>query len=472
LDKTDLTDKQRIYLHAINSSSNQLMGIINDVLDLSKIEAGKIEFERHAFDLHELVRSVISVFEVKSTEKGIGISFHIHHDVPHFISGDAVRLNQVLYNLIGNAVKFTDQGTVELTLTTLKKEGEEIRILFTITDTGIGMEQQVINRIFEAFTQAEENTTRKFGGTGLGLSIVKKLVELQNGSIEVTSKLNDGSSFAIELPFHTVAEGQLADNMQNMEVDPELTGLRILLVEDNTINQLVTKDLLEEKGVHVIIAADGEIGLQRLQEQRFDLVLMDMQMPVLDGYNAMKIIRESQDPVLKEIPIVALTANAIASEIEKCFAFGADAYLSKPFKPFNLYQKIFNLLSLKRSDYQNHTAHERLDMVALAMFMNGKTELVLAALKELQKSFMDDSGALKTAFLDKNDSQTRSIAHRIKPNFLLLGLEEMGKLCMEVENEQNAEILGLKTGAILRALPKIIDQIKDNIMGIERSIQE
>jgi PAS domain S-box-containing protein len=472
LDKTDLTEKQRIYLHAINSSSNQLMGIINDVLDLSKIEAGKIEFENHTFDLHELVRSVISVFEAKSSEKGIGLSFYIHHDVPHFISGDAVRLNQILYNLMGNAVKFTDHGKVELSLSTLKVEGEQIRILFTITDTGIGMEQQVINRIFEAFTQAEENTTRKFGGTGLGLSIVKKLVELQNGSIEVTSKLNDGSTFAIELPFQTVAEGHLTVPTQNMEVDPELSGLRILLVEDNTINQLVTKDLLEEKGVHVIIAADGEIGLQRLQEQRFDVVLMDMQMPVLDGYSAMKIIRESHDPVLKDIPIVALTANAIASEIDKCFSFGADAYLSKPFKPFNLFQKIHNLLSLKRSDYQNHTANQTIDMVALGMFMNGKTELVLAALKELQKSFIDDTGALKTAFLDKDNVKTKAIAHRIKPNFLLLGLEEMGKLCMDVENEENTEILGMKTGAILRALPKIIDQIKESIVGIERSIQE
>jgi CheY-like chemotaxis protein/HPt (histidine-containing phosphotransfer) domain-containing protein len=344
-------------------------------------------------------------------------------------------------------------------------------LLFTITDTGIGMEQQVIGKIFEAFTQAEGETTRKFGGTGLGLSIVKKLVELQGGSIEVTSKLNDGSVFSIELPFQMGDKAEKHLDVTDMESEFDLDGLRILLVEDNTINQLVTKDLLEEKGVQVSIAEHGEIGLQALKEQRFDLILMDMQMPVLDGYNTMKIIRESSDQVLQEIPIIALTANAIASEIEKCFAYGADAYLSKPFKPFNLFQKIHNLLALRKSNYHNHVTTQSLDMNALEMFMNGKSELVLAALRELERSFSMDIGDFKSAFLDKNDEGLRSIAHRIKPNFMLLGLEELANLCMDIEQEQNTEILALKTSAILRAMPRVLQEIQQGIREKSQSIQ-
>lgn len=462
LEKTELTEKQRIYINAITSSSNQLMGVINDVLDLSKIEAGKVEIVETEFDLYELIESVISIFEMKSNDKGIGITYTIEPEVPQFIIGDSIRLNQIMYNLLGNAVKFTEQGEVNLRIAVLNDHTDQSEILFCVTDSGIGMEEGVTDKIFEPFIQAEGDTTRKFGGTGLGLAIVKRLVELQGGSIEVKSKLNEGSSFKIRLKF----KKSTAKNHKTMEIKEQefsnLQGLKVLLVEDNPINQLVTKDLLEEQSVKVTIAGNGEIALDVLKIYEFDVVLMDMQMPVLDGYQTMQIIRKSEDPKLRKIPIIALTANAIDSEITKCYSCGANDYLSKPFKPDSLYQKISDLAYGKLPELTNNVQlHEHLDIKTLEMFTNGKPELIHSTLNELKNSFDTDLKSLNTAFSTKNEQQLRSIAHKIKPNFLLVGMNKLGQLCKDIEHADTSETTYERSNELLTTLPFVIKEIED-----------
>jgi PAS domain S-box-containing protein len=462
LDKTELSEKQQIYINAINSSSNQLMGIINDVLDLSKIEAGKVEILASEFDLYELISAVISIFEIKSNDKGIGITFTIDSDVPQFVIGDSTRLNQIMYNLLGNAVKFTNDGGVNLTISLLNEDDFETEILFQVLDSGIGMADGVTEKIFEPFTQAESDTTRKFGGTGLGLAIVKKLVELQNGSIEVKSKINEGSSFEIRLKFKKLKVPKQINSAEDEQLNIDLKGLKILLVEDNPINQLVTKDLLEQQMSKVTIAGNGEIALALLKIYQFDIILMDMQMPILDGYQAMSMIRESEDDKLNSMPIIALTANAIETEIKKCFSHGADDYLSKPFKPNHLYQKVNGLVKNKPSNENQETnLDEHLDVNTLTVFTNGNVELVNSTLNELKKSFNLDQEALKKAFVSENVQLLRSIAHKIKPNFMLVGMNKLGQLCKDIEHIESTEQVFIKSQELLKAMPIIINEIDD-----------
>lgn len=457
LDKTELSEKQRTYIDAITSSSNQLLGIINDVLDLSKIEAGKMEIVKSEFDLYELVQSVISIFEIKTVEKGIDISYEINERVPHYLLGDSIRLNQILYNLIGNAVKFTENGEVKLKIDVLNETDDSCNIQFFISDSGIGMEEEVTARIFDMFTQAEEDTTRKFGGTGLGLAIVKRLVEMQGGEINVTSKLNHGSCFMFNIQY-----GKVKDQSHKNEVVHNdyglLDGLNILLVEDNPINQLVTKDLLEEQHAKVVIAGNGEIALDLLKDEKYDVILMDMQMPVLDGYQTMRIIRNSEDPGLNQMPILALTANAIDTEITKCMESGADDYLSKPFKPDSLYLKVCNLISDGSCEAD---MSEHVDIEALEMYTNGKEELLISTLNELKKAFLTDAQSIETALENKDSKSLRSLSHKIKPNFFMIGMNKLGELCKEIEHTEDETKVYMKVKLLLNSIPPVIDEINE-----------
>lgn len=463
LSNTDLTDKQQTYINAITSSSNQLLGIINDVLDLSKIEAGKMEIIESEFDLHELIQSVISIFEIKTFEKGIGLNFKINYNVPRLVIGDSIRLNQILYNLLGNAVKFTENGNVDLNVSIISDKEDQSEIEFCVSDSGIGMAEESMEKIFESFTQAEGETTRKFGGTGLGLAIVKKLVDLQGGTIQVSSRLNEGSCFKIRLKFGKVnEERRVKDVVENTDYTA-LRDMSILLVEDNPINQLVTKDLLMEKGAKVTIANNGQeaLGILALHDT-FSVVLMDMQMPVLDGYETMQQIRKYDDPSISNIPILALTANAIESEISKCYACGANNYLSKPFKPEILYQKICHLTSNKSMNDKKRTelVEEHFDVQTLSTFTNGKEDLMRSTLHELESCLKKELVNMKHAFDERKVEQIRSLAHKIKPNFMLIGMNRVGTLCKEIEQIDLTSDEMAKVQMLLDKIPEVIHEIE------------
>jgi len=462
LEKTELSEKQRSYINAISRSSAQLMGIINDVLDLSKIEAGKMDSIKTEFDMHDLLRSVVSVLEIRANEKNLSFFSEIDSDVPQFVIGDEIHLNQIMYNILGNAIKFTEKGEVKLKVSLIEDFDDEKTIQFTITDSGIGMDEEVKEKIFDAFTQAESETTRKFGGTGLGLAIVQNLVELQGGTIDVKSKLNHGSCFTIRLKYLEANGNSIDSKVKQEDNFLHLDGLRVLMVEDNLVNQMVTKDLLVEKGVEVLVAENGQIALDILHNEQFDIILMDMQMPVMDGFQAMQRIRDSDDQQLKHIPILALTANVIQTEINKCYEFGANDYLSKPFKPDFLYSKMLNLLPSDEITAAEDVSYEdKIDWVTLKMFTNGKENLLQSTLEHLLISFKEDFVFWNTALLEKNYELLRGIAHKIKPNFLMLGMNNIGELCMKIEQTEDDDTLLDMANILTLRLPLVLEEIQE-----------
>ena len=438
LERTRLDEKQQNYLRAIVSSSNQLMGIINDILDLSKIDSGKMEVNNVSFDLGELLHSLIEVMEIKASMKGIQVIFDLDERIPKFIKGDPVVLNQILYNLIGNSLKFTHEGSVYLTVKLMETEIEgKLMIEFTVKDTGIGMRTEVLDGIFEAFTQAENATSREYGGTGLGLTIVKKLVSLHSGEISVESIEGIGSTFTVNLEYEKVQ----TDMALMKEAEPQdfslLKDKRVLLVEDNFINQMVTRDLLEDLGVSVSIAENGKLALEVLKNHTFDVVLMDMQMPVLDGFETMRIIR--QDSELCELPILALTANATRTEYEKCMTNGASDYLSKPFLPEDLFSKA---VSLTNSENQyKETSNPILDIELLSMYTNGKKSLMVSTLTELSQVIKSERLELTVLYSENDLKGLKSRMHKLKPNFRLIGLHELVILVESIERCQSIEEL-------------------------------
>ena len=348
---TELTNKQREYLNAMVTSSDTLSVIVDDILDISKLEAGKLKIESRSFDLTATIANVLEIFSGKAAEKELNLHFEIDGSLPATIIGDAARLNQILYNLIANAIKFTKEGEVKLEVKTKSGDDSNVDIEFRVQDTGIGIVKSKLEYIFKAFAQAKSTTSRKYGGTGLGLTIVKRLVELQGGNISIKSEPGRGSEFILVLPYKKdkspnlddqVAAGSVPGNRNRQSLE-QLKGLQVLLAEDNPVNQLVTKDLLQSVGVEVMSVNNGVEAIRSLEAADFDVVLMDIQMPVMDGYQAMKHMRTKMDWSKRTVPILALTAHATEGEMEKCTRGGANDYLSKPFNPQDLFTKIAEL---------------------------------------------------------------------------------------------------------------------------------
>ncbi|MBL4653970.1 MAG: response regulator [Flavobacteriales bacterium] len=347
---TDVTDKQKEYLHSAIISSEILMVVINDILDLSKIEEGKLFIQTKNFKIKETISEVLKIMNNKAIEKNLVLEKIIDTQLPEVIIGDAARLAQILYNIIGNAIKFTDKGKVKVSVSVKKNSASTVWVELKITDTGIGIEEAKLPSICNAFTQAIGDATRKHGGTGLGLTIVKKLIELQNGDLAIESKIGVGTTFTVVIPYN-IEKTQKSDLVESKKTEDNdnntsLKGLTVLLAEDNPINQMVTTDLVENAGARIIVANNGKEAIDILNHEAFDIILMDMQMPIMDGYSAMEHIRNNTDSDKQNIPILALTAHAAKGEVEKCKKSGADDYLSKPFKPQVLFLKMKNLCEM------------------------------------------------------------------------------------------------------------------------------
>ncbi len=468
LERTPLNEKQQSYLRAVSTSSDQLMGIINDILDLSKIESGKLEVNKVEFNFNELVRSLIDVMEIKAGMKGLKLSYHIDEELPEVLMGDPVSLNQILYNLLGNSLKFTQEGQITLKVL-LRKECNNDKcthVELIVSDTGVGMKKEVQEKIFEAFTQAESSTTRQFGGTGLGLTIVKKLIDLQNGSIFVESEENEGTNFHVHLCFDNCKVRSTHEKLNQVLDFSELANKHILVVEDNFVNQLVTKDLLEDLGSLVTIAENGLVALEKLNESRFDLILMDMQMPVMDGFETMKRIR--LDPLYSCVPILALTANVVKSEIEKCINSGASGYLSKPFVPEDLFSRIKNLLEEEASTIRSKT----INMDTLSSYTNGKESLTMSTLQELNKVFLAEMKDVELLMAEEDYRNVRSKMHKLKPNFQMIGLNGLHDLARQAEKtEDHVELKGI-LAIILNGMPDIIQQIEEEYAALEKKLTE
>lgn len=334
-----LTNKQHEYLDTLKFSSDQLLNLINDILDFSKIEAGKIELEEIEFDLFSLINGIKESYSFKAADKGIQLKTNWGDSVPHHMVGDPTRLGQILNNLMGNAVKFTEKGLVELVCTKESEDWDFIYLKFEVKDTGIGISDKYKDSIFEQFTQSDARVNRKYGGTGLGLAITKQLVELQNGTLAVESVEEQGSSFMVWLKFGKVKAHVSMPLVGRKGNEKSLEGIKILLVEDNEINQFVAGKFLEKWNGSFDIAENGEIALNALDRKNYDLVLMDIQMPVKDGYETTRTIRKSNS-IYSQIPIIALTAENVQEITSEVFKVGMSDIITKPFNPDELYSKI------------------------------------------------------------------------------------------------------------------------------------
>jgi two-component system, sensor histidine kinase and response regulator len=366
--ETELTAPQREYLGLVRSSADWLLTVINDILDFSKIEAGKLDLEEIDFDLRATIAELLKPLEIRARAKGLKLHATISPSVPRVLVGDPVRIRQIITNLVGNAIKFTEQGEIEVRLEACERVGDEIVLRGAVSDAGIGIPPDRVGKIFEAFEQVDGSTTRKYGGTGLGLSISQRLVEIMQGRIWAESVVSQGSTFRFEVRLKVAADANrhlTAREVGIQRAAESVRGLKILLAEDNVLNQKLAVLLLEKHQHRVTVVDDGRKVIDAFQREPFDLILMDVQMPVLDGFAAVGEIRKLEGASGRRIPIIAMTAHAMKGDRERCLESGMDGYVSKPIQPQKLYDAIDQLAPNERVPANRATAkaaeHLRID---------------------------------------------------------------------------------------------------------------
>jgi signal transduction histidine kinase/ActR/RegA family two-component response regulator len=354
---TDLTPEQQEYLTTVKDSANALLRLLNDILDFSKIEAGKLDLESLPFQLRHSLSTIMKALAIRAQQKELDVVYSVHAAVPDSLIGDVGRLRQILINLVGNAIKFTHQGEVAVDVALAANEQSHdgarqvamegtVLLHFAVRDTGIGIPADKQQRIFEAFTQANGSTTREYGGTGLGLAICTQLVQLMGGQMWVESEVSRGSTFYFTVRFGVQRQAAPERLLVTHHPGPEARRpLHVLIAEDNVVNQRLTTRLLEKQGHRVAVVDNGLAALAILAQQPFDLVLMDVQMPEMDGLETTAAIRAQEYGTGRHLPIIALTSHAMQGDQERCFAAGVDAYVSKPMKVDELYAAIDRLCS-------------------------------------------------------------------------------------------------------------------------------
>lgn len=442
--RTELTPQQADYLRKINTAATSLLGIINDILDFSKIEAGRLSVENVPMQLSAVVEQVLTVIQPAADDKRILLRVDIGGDVPDSLVGDPLRTGQILTNLLSNAVKFTSAGHVRLAIRndSAPVAPQKVALVLVVEDTGVGMDAQQISRLFQPFAQADESTTRKFGGTGLGLAITRRLVELMDGQVEVTSQPGSGTRFAVHLAFGL----NQRVTMPNLDTQPAalqpvaptdqpLRGLRVLVVEDNAINQQIAQELLQQAGAKVELADHGQHGLDLLRAapDRADVVLLDLQMPVMDGYATARAIRAELH--WQNLPLLALTAHATVEERERCLGLGMNGHITKPVDPDQLVQTLRPYVRGQTANVAAKPApHAQQSEKAVLDFADGLRRLggLERAYRNLLDKFAEElDDALP--WLDEDETAARRRLHTWKGAAGSLGALRLGELSGELE---------------------------------------
>ncbi|WP_255039197.1 ATP-binding protein [Lacihabitans soyangensis] len=440
--KTELTAKQREYLSAIKISGDALIVLINDILDLAKVDAGKMTFEEIPFKMAASIKAMLHLFETKIQEKNLELEVDYDENIPEVLVGDSVRLNQIILNLVSNAVKFTSTGKITVKVEMLSENTEEVNIKFEISDTGIGVSKDKIKHIFDNFQQATSGTSRLYGGTGLGLAIVKQLVEKQGGNIEVDSQLDIGSSFSFQLVFKKTIQ-QETNRKASQDLEDEMVGIKVLVVEDMELNQLLMKTLLEDFKFECDIVTNGKLAVQRLTEKSYDIILMDLQMPEMNGFDATKYIRN----ILKlQVPIMALTADVTTVDLEKCKAVGMNDYIAKPVDEKLLYSKIIELVKRTISLDDKLKTEELIVKVRCInlSYLLEKTKSNPKLMAEMIKLYLEQTppliAAMKLGFQTSDWKLLNSAVHKMIPSFSIMGMdnnfEDMAKKIQEYAIQQ------------------------------------
>ncbi|MFZ9504363.1 MAG: ATP-binding protein [Cyclobacteriaceae bacterium] len=424
-------EESKTYLNAIRSAAENLKVIINDILDISSIESGKLTFEKIGFNLDDLLSALEGTFTVQAKSKNVSLFFEMAPETRRMYFGDPVRLNQILINLIGNALKFTQKGSVTLSVSLKSMQKDTCELKFEVRDTGIGIAADKLSRIFERFSQADSSVTRKYGGTGLGLTIVKQLVELQKGSIHVNSLEGVGSVFTVIIPYAITGDlkaGISKPIYRKENSNDLLKKLHILLVEDNDINQLYAGSILKSWGIKYDVAENGFVALEKLKTIRPDLILMDVQMPVMDGFEASRSIRQG-DSLICKIPIIALTAHTNQSIIERCTESGMNDYIPKPFTPGEL-QEILLRYTGKKSEAKSSlpvksVATEKktvtdFDLTYLIQVSNHDRSFIGQILNSFLTNAEATLLALRADLKENEIGRISSLVHKIKPSLTMI----------------------------------------------------
>jgi signal transduction histidine kinase/CheY-like chemotaxis protein len=432
LQKEPLNEKSKEFVRSIQNSGESLLEIINDILDFSKIEAGMMRIESKPFSLRELLHSVKTMFDTRIQQKDLHFIVNIENSIPDLLTGDAIRLTQILVNLVNNAIKFTSNGGIDINVHADKQKEDHIDIIFSVKDTGIGIPSHKVDVIFDRFQQADEDTTRKYGGTGLGLSIVKQLLDLQNGTIRVSSELNKGTEFVFSIPYAVSRESTRHVDLNSYSAsETDLMGshLRILVAEDNAMNQSLMRHLLSYWNFDFDIVKNGQEAVEALQKQDYRLLLMDIQMPLMDGYTATLKIRNELGI---HIPIIAMTAHAMTGERDKCLCYGMDEYISKPIREKELFSIMNHLLTAKsgQTGIKNENSKmtggdgEFLDLNYLKEISGGNAAFETDMIKQFLKQIPCELVDMKESFGKMNYTELALIAHNLKTSISFLGLTQ------------------------------------------------
>ena len=484
--QTPLTPQQQDYQNKIYHSANALLYLIEDILDFSKIEAGKLDMEIRDFLLSDVIEYLSSVFKSRSSEKGLKFSLNVSNKIPNSLKGDPIRLGQVLLNLSTNAVKFTEKGKISISIQLLEKNAKVVVLGFSVRDTGIGMTKQQINQLFRPFHQADASITRKFGGTGLGLVISKRLIEMMNGHIQVESHPNEGTEFYFTASF---GWSDMKISSKNIDIPKHmikelLSDKHVLLVEDNEINLQVAQELLEGVGVKTSAAQNGKQAVSLVRNNSYDAVLMDIQMPEMDGYTATQHIRNHHP--LSDLPIIAMTANAMAGEREKCLSAGMNDHISKPVRPLNLFKTLIQWLrpeidinqvqdSLSQSTDRTQEKHEirqsnlpGIDVNTGLGYMNNDSNLYFKTLRNFYKRFENIHQKIQDDLANDKFHDAERLVHTFKSLAGSIGAKNLERISADLESaihEKNDNQISRQTqnlknehSKVMKSLEKLLPQ--------------
>lgn len=462
LQKTPLNEEQSEFVDMIQMSGENLLAIVSDILDFSMIEANKLKLSKKSINLFELLENIVKLFFPSSKKKNLDIILHVDSSIPDRVIADPVRLNQIFVNLVGNSIKFTEKGSITIQAKKIKENDNSTDILFTVQDTGIGIEESEREHIFESFRQVKKNTKYIQGGTGLGLNIVKYIVEKMNGKIYIESEVNKGTIFSVELSFKkstdTIQRNGKKEN--NNKVFNDLSGLKILVAEDNELNMILTKKLLVKINIEVITAVNGMEAVNKTRLEHPELILMDIQMPVMDGISATESIRKLNTSVSKT-PIIAMTANALKTEEEICLRSGMDGYISKPFKPSQLYNIIYKVYT-ERKNKEKFPDSNGLNLEYL--FEQSKSDGEFAA--ELIETFIDSAPLLieqiRTELRTKQFEEVKKLVHKLKNSLMFVAAKEIVNKTSLIEKEENKNIIAAEADELCKVSSEIVSNLSEN----------
>ncbi|TXF85973.1 PAS domain S-box protein [Neolewinella aurantiaca] len=464
LSREELSPKQQTYLSHTDNAARHLLSIVNNILDISKIEAGELKLEKHTFSLQALIANMVSILHFKAAKKDIVLTSALSEKIWPAYKGDSARIRQILINLLDNAIKFTMEGEVRLNIEVLQENDDEQVILIKIIDTGIGMDEEYMEQLFSKFSQAEKSTSRRFGGTGLGMSITKEIVKLMDGSIDVSSVKGQGTEFQITVSLKKGNIEELSDQTQDSQF--LLQGTRVLLVEDNVMNRLIANKSLSHFGCTTDEAENGLIALELLKQNQYDIILMDIQMPELDGVETTKIIRNE---LKLSVPVIAVTANAFKKDIDLYLSIGMNDYVTKPFEEKELFNTIAKQLkwSAPASPQSAIAIDNHYDLTQLRALSRGDEEFVNNMIEIFLQHTPPALEEIEIALAKKDYATVARVAHKIKPSIESMGIKQLNGSAKEVELAAKAEsvehsTLSIKVDFLVNTLRVVLSKMKSD----------